>query len=78
MCETAFKRETAVVRSAGSGDAPSGPDPDRGPCNTGPHGRGVALCLCIRHGTWLIRMMVYALHHLLHACDVWDPVWKVS
>lgn len=54
MCETAFKRETAVVRSAGSGDAPSGPDPDRGPCNTGPHGRGVALCLCIRHGTWLM------------------------
>ena len=50
VCETAFKRETAVVRSAGSGDAPSGPDPDRGPCNTGPHGRGVALCLCIRHG----------------------------
>jgi hypothetical protein len=68
VCETAFKRETAVVRSAGSGDAPSGPDPDRGPCNTGPLPAAVSLSVC-----------VYALlHHLLHACDVWDPVWKVS
>ena len=77
MCETAFKRETAVVRSAGSGDAPSGPDPDRGPCNTGPHGRGVALCLCIYAMVYMVDGIRTA-PHLLHACDVWDPVWKVS